>query len=358
MSISEELPIKITSQTAQDISDEILGGTIKFCRETGYKQNMIMFTFFWTAFLYNSLEELVGEKLVEDIKTSYISSLSIVFPKLKEKEELRNYIAEIQNNYWNNFSRDFDNFGEGNQLATFFEIANKVNSKDDIAASYVIKGATKELFIKIANTIKENINRILRGVDNELMVEYKGVLNEFNSNNAPKTQNIQLNNSQSANSIKKRSPLKGILIFVAIILLLCIIGNNDNKNKTNLKPVTEPISGAILTGFEYTQESEITISASKIESCVVKIKDKSGTTRLTFYVRAGETVTVGVPSENLYVYFASGKTWYGLANLFGEETSYSMNDDIQDFSKYTWEYTLYPVTNGNFTQTPIDADEF
>jgi ABC-type maltose transport system permease subunit len=23
-----------------------------------------------------------------------------------------------------------------------------------------------------------------------------------------------------------------------------------------------------------------------------------------------------------------------------------------DFSQYTWEYTLYPVTNGNFSETP------
>ena len=79
---------------------------------------------------------------------------------------------------------------------------------------------------------------------------------------------------------------------------------------------------------------------------------------MSFYVRAGDTVTVGVPCEYLYVYFASGDTWYGTSHLFGEDTSYSMDDTICDFTEYTWEYTLYPVSSGNFSQTPIDEDEF
>lgn len=67
---------------------------------------------------------------------------------------------------------------------------------------------------------------------------------------------------------------------------------------------------------------------------------------------------MGVPAEYLYVYFASGDTWYGASNLFGEHTNYSMDDELLNFKEYTWEYTLYPVTDGNFSQTPIDADDF
>ena len=88
------------------------------------------------------------------------------------------------------------------------------------------------------------------------------------------------------------------------------------------------------------------------------MKTRSGVTRLSFYVRAGDTVTVGVPSEYLYVYFATGDTWYGETNLFGKNTSYSMDDNICNFTQYTWKYTLYPVSSGNFEQTPIDEDEF
>ena len=120
----------------------------------------------------------------------------------------------------------------------------------------------------------------------------------------------------------------------------------------------EPRSGTILSGVEYFNGSKITISASSSESCVVKLKTPSEVEVLSFYVRAGETVTVGVPKEYLYVLFASGDVWYGKDDLFGENTSYSKDDEICNFVDYTLEYTLYPVSSGNFSQTPIDEDEF
>ena len=35
-----------------------------------------------------------------------------------------------------------------------------------------------------------------------------------------------------------------------------------------------------------------------------------------------------------------------------------MDDEIKDFIRYTWEYTLYPVSHGNFSETPIDPEDF
>ena len=131
-----------------------------------------------------------------------------------------------------------------------------------------------------------------------------------------------------------------------------------SSDDEKLPEVAEPMSGAILSGHEYSNGSEITITASGSSSCVVKLKTSSGTTRLSFYVRAGDTVTVGVPAEYLYVYFASGEKWYGTTHLFGVRTSYSKDDKLCDFTQYTWEYTLRPVTNGNFSQTIIDEDDF
>lgn len=148
----------------------------------------------------------------------------------------------------------------------------------------------------------------------------------------------------------------GIAIFVVIIgiIVSSISGNTDS----GLTPMIEPRSGAILSGSEVYDGSEITVTASGGESCVVKLKNRYGIERMSFYVRAGDTVTVGVPSEYLYVYFASGDTWYGMEHLFGKKTSYSMDDEICDFTEYTWTYTLYPVSNGNFSETPIDAEDF
>ena len=58
MSLSEAPPVKITFSTSQDISDEVLGGAVSFCKETGYKQNIIMLTFLWSGFLLSSKSQL------------------------------------------------------------------------------------------------------------------------------------------------------------------------------------------------------------------------------------------------------------------------------------------------------------
>ena len=149
------------------------------------------------------------------------------------------------------------------------------------------------------------------------------------------------------------------IIFVVLVIIIVIADSvSDATVNSNLTPVSEPRSGTILSGVECFTGSEITVSASNSESCVVKLKTSSEVEVMSFYVRAGETVTVGVPDEYLYVLFASGEVWYGNDHLFGENTSYSKDDEICNFVDYTWEYTLYPVNSGNFSQTPIDEDEF
>lgn len=127
-----------------------------------------------------------------------------------------------------------------------------------------------------------------------------------------------------------------------------------------LKPVSMPESGTILSGEETKWKSEISVTASYGSSYVVSLKTVSGEERVSFFVRSGDTVTIGVPREKLYVYFACGDTWYGYGRglMFGEDTVYSKDDELLDFSKYSWEYTLYPVTNGNFEESPSSEYEF
>lgn len=136
------------------------------------------------------------------------------------------------------------------------------------------------------------------------------------------------------------------------------INYNSAADKQVSEPVPEPATGKVISGYESFNASEITVTASRTSSCLVKLKDSKRNDKLSFYVRAGETVTVGVPDTDLYVYFASGETWYGEDLLFGEKTYYSKDDRLLNFCDYTWSYTLYPVTDGNFSETPIDAEEF
>lgn len=180
---------------------------------------------------------------------------------------------------------------------------------------------------------------------------------------------INLMHNTKVNHIQLPTVLKvAFAILIVVIAIVSIVNlsksntESETTSPTTTQPVTfqisEPRSGYILEGKEYFNESELTIHASGGESCVVKLKTRSGVTRLSFYVRAGDTVTIGVPCEKLYVYFASGDTWYGRYNLFGEYTSYSKDSTICNFEKYTMSYTLYPVSDGNFSETPINADEF
>lgn len=150
---------------------------------------------------------------------------------------------------------------------------------------------------------------------------------------------------------------KTVLLVIILVAAAYFLVMSGIKN-LQLHELPEPQSGKILSGSEYYYGSEITIHASSSESCVVKLKTRSGIERLSFYVRAGDTVTIGVPDEFLYVYFASGETWYGEEKRFGSDTTYQKTEDAKDFTEYTWEFTLYRVNNGNLTLDKSNADEF
>ena len=133
-----------------------------------------------------------------------------------------------------------------------------------------------------------------------------------------------------------------------------------SQSETVKTKLVRPATGAILSGKEYFHESEIKVTASSSSNYVVSLKNANGVERVTFFVRAGETATIGVPAEYLYVYFASGEDWYGYGEglMFGDDTNYSKDNEIMDFAEGSWEYTLYPVTDGNFSETPSSENEF
>lgn len=133
--------------------------------------------------------------------------------------------------------------------------------------------------------------------------------------------------------------------------------SESGERKTPQK-IHEPSTSQTLEGSQDYDGSTLKVTAPSNASCVVKLKTSDGETVLSFYVRAGETATAYVPYQKLYVFFATGETWYGREHLFGENTYYSKDDKIKDFYNYTYEYTLTPVTNGNFQETPINANEF
>ena len=126
-----------------------------------------------------------------------------------------------------------------------------------------------------------------------------------------------------------------------------------------LKPIPMPFNGAILAGEEPDWGSTIKVTASS-QACVVSVKNQNDDVCVTFFVRPKQTVSMKVPKENLNVFFATGEEWYGFGEkfMFGDDTVYTKDRETLDFKNYTWEYTLKPVTNGNFNMSSSSKAEF
>lgn len=125
-----------------------------------------------------------------------------------------------------------------------------------------------------------------------------------------------------------------------------------------MKPLPLPESGQVFIQKVPALYSQLTIHASDYQSCYIKLKNPQMEDEFAFFVRAGDSITVDVPAREYYVYFAFGTEWYGTEYIFGEDTGYSKDEELCDFSTYTLEYTLEASYGGNFSDTPVDEEEF
>ena len=210
-------------------------------------------------------------------------------------------------------------------------------------------------------TAKQRHYRLTNQISNQETDEIHTTISPANVNYSPTNYNRVIYQPPSKGTLFIARYLPTILL-IAFLVIVGIIGTISSVNRPdpddNLTPVTEPVSGTLLSGIEYNGESQITVTAPTFKSCVVKIKTPSGKNVLSFYVRKNETVTVNVPCQNLYVYFAYGHTWYGKDQLFGSKTTYSKDSNICNFEEYTFEYTLKETNDGNFQETYINQSDF
>lgn len=125
-----------------------------------------------------------------------------------------------------------------------------------------------------------------------------------------------------------------------------------------MEPLALPENGQIFLGANLSRYGELTIKSSSKNNCYIKLKNSAGDDVFSFFVRAGSNVTVSVPTGHYYVYFAYGDDWYGTQHSFGPDTTYAKDSSLLDFENYSWTYTLYSVVGGNFSETPINENEF
>ena len=125
-----------------------------------------------------------------------------------------------------------------------------------------------------------------------------------------------------------------------------------------------PINGHI---FLYPKEKRVAPLTIKTigEGYYYFALTKLGSTKKTmsFFGHGGDTIHIKVPLGTYKIYYATGSTWYGVDDLFGEDTVYKRCGAsfafTQDSDSYSgWTLTLYPVTDGNMDSKTISADEF
>ena len=113
----------------------------------------------------------------------------------------------------------------------------------------------------------------------------------------------------------------------------------------------------VLDGSEWG-DSRISVSASSNGSAYVKVLNPDGSTQATFFVRAGETGAIEVPSGTYVVHFAQGKTWYGPEDRFGSKTAYGKDDEVELPYGTEIQYSLTLTTFGNFSMDHLSEEDF
>jgi hypothetical protein len=84
---------------------------------------------------------------------------------------------------------------------------------------------------------------------------------------------------------------------------------------------------------------------------------------ISIFVRAGQTVEVGIPVGTYKAKIATGQTWYGDQVRFGPKTGYAVLDTVQEFTiegnqLLGREIRLTLARDGNLTQSSLSASEF
>jgi hypothetical protein len=137
-----------------------------------------------------------------------------------------------------------------------------------------------------------------------------------------------------------------------------------------LKSLEQPLppSGIfkVLDKQSYEKESNppLKINNSPDSNSLVKlIRVSDGAEVMSIFIRANESVELGVPPGTYQVKVASGQTWYGDAVRFGPNTSYAVLEKpftfkVEGVQLMGHELSLTQVRHGNLRQSPLGAKDF
>ncbi len=145
-----------------------------------------------------------------------------------------------------------------------------------------------------------------------------------------------------------------------------LVNKTADSEFTDAPPVLpKPIHGAV-KWYSPPQKTDVPfeIKTSSGASYFVKFVDvTTGANVLGIFVEGGRDMSTMVPQGRYHLKYASGHTWYGYEDYFGNETAYSkasssFNFRIDEERASGYSITLYKVKNGNMRSTHITKAEF
>lgn len=369
MSLSPE-PTSVRYDASSRASERIWAAAVYFSRTAGSSTSAFYISVIWAGMLYDSRNELIHNNLFDSVRKDYVQAVSRLYRLSLDDFETLSGLNLYANSILESLQEIRPDLHTDEGVRSFLAMANAIQAED-------------------GEQVAEPTDQQIASFRSALTVLYSGLRSAI-YNTEPSPYLLQhpdpfapavppappVRQTATPRPAPQSKPKRGFLSFLkafakitAITLLILVILKgiafvafnlvSDPGEQPSMTQVTKPRTGEILFGEEY-DGSEITITAGKEHDYVVTLQDKDGIHYIVFYVRAGTTVTKGVPDAKLYVHFASGTNWYGYGKgrMFGPDTYYSKDDEALDFSQSAWEYTLYPVTDGNFTETPSSEDEF
>lgn len=168
-----------------------------------------------------------------------------------------------------------------------------------------------------------------------------------------------------------------IIPFITIATFLCVIlaGCNsfdpgkdlaDALNGTLLStdgpsetlPVITPKNGEVLTGYS-SGNAGCQVTAPSTKDCFVKLIRSDGIDQIGFYVHAGRTAKVRIPSGYYIAHFAFGETWYGTFELFGRNTTYGSDEKVTPIADgELLQYELLDNNGNGNSFEKLDSSDF
>lgn len=339
-----DLEAHITALTTTDVDKYLLGK-----RE-------------YTEYIYNSASE-VG---VSESDTKQVSD--------KTKFTLDDSISITWNFTWNNYTHSRDNRGKNHEQAIETVEWSLFSNENSVEW---MEGARKEKYLECGLS-KTEVSAKIEKEREELF----RLLKEYYEGPGLDVEDMESIPTYQAGFPPAAAPYNGQILITPSYECLCpfeVSVQDDTAYYVYLKHMYAPTTSADKRQFSDDTIQQFEVAGAAAHKMTIEEYRKSNYYAserdlfalsntdiegdIAFYIAPNSAVEINVPVGVYKLYYACGKSWYGLDQLFGEETLYSTSDELLEFytdysTAYGHSLELWSQYDGNFETENIDATQF